>query len=125
MSKQDVCCVFSPNWPVLMCLALWLGGVSSAAAQPEWKVGLASIKITPDRPVPMSGYAGRDKPFAKVAADLFVKAMVLEDNKGRRAALVTSDLLGLPRDVAEPIGAAIQKKSVFDPVALEQTQVTD
>ncbi len=51
----------------------------------------------------MSGYAGREKPFEKVGADLYVKAMVLEDNKGRRAALVTSDLLGLPRDVAEPI----------------------
>src|SRR5437660_1357583 len=60
-------------------------------AQTDWKVGFAEIKITPEQPLLMSGYAGRTKPFEKVAGDLYVKAMVLEDRDGRRAALVTSD----------------------------------
>jgi len=58
----------------------------------------------------MSGYAGRTKPFEKAAADLYVKVLVLEDAKGHRGVLVTSDLLGFPAAVAEPICAAIEKK---------------
>ncbi|HYT91518.1 MAG TPA: neutral/alkaline non-lysosomal ceramidase N-terminal domain-containing protein [Gemmataceae bacterium] len=80
------------------------------AAKADWKVGLAQIKITPERPVPMSGYGGRTKPFEKVAQDLYVKALVLEDRDGHRAVLVTSDLLGFPAAVAEPICQRIEKK---------------
>lgn len=100
-----------PIWLALFGAAVWLDAPHASAAEPEWKVGLAAVKITPEQPVLMSGYAGRDKPFAKVTADLYAKAIVIEDAQGRRAALVTSDLLGLPRDVAEPICAAIAKKT--------------
>jgi hypothetical protein len=82
---------------------------SVAAAEPEWKAGLAQLKITPERPMLMSGYAARKKPFEKVATDLNVKAMILEDGEGHRAALVTSDLLGFPAHVAEPICERIEK----------------
>jgi hypothetical protein len=69
------------------------------------------VKITPERPMLMSGYAGRTRPFTKVTADLYVKALVLEDRAGRRAAIVTSDLLGFPAAVAEPICERIEKKT--------------
>ena len=75
------------------------------------KVGLAEIKITPEMPVLLSGYGGRTKPFEKVAADLYVKAMVLEDSAGQRGVIVTSDLLGFPAAVAEPICERIAKKT--------------
>ena len=81
----------------------------------EWKVGLAQIKITPEQPVQMSGYASRTKPFEKVAADLYAKAMVLEDRDGHRAVIVTSDLLGFPADVAEPICERLEKKIGLKP----------
>jgi hypothetical protein len=93
------------------CLASLLGGGNGSAAEPEWKVGLAQVKITPERPMLMSGYAGRTKPFEKVAADLYVKALVLEDRAGHRAVLATSDLLGFPAAVAEPICERIEKKT--------------
>lgn len=92
------------------CLALLLGGSSLCAAEPEWKVGLAQIKITPERPVQMSGYASRTKPFQKVNADLYVKVLVLEDQAGHRGILVTSDLLGFPAAVAEPICKRLEQK---------------
>jgi neutral ceramidase len=94
----------------LACLTLLIGGATASAADPEWKVGLAHIKITPEQPVQMSGYASRTKPFEKVAADLYVKVMVLEDRDGHRAVVVTSDLLGFPAAVAEPICDRVQKK---------------
>jgi hypothetical protein len=86
-------------------------GARGASNEPEWRVGLAQARITPEHPVVMSGYAGRTKPFAKVTADLYVKAMVLQDREGQRAVVVTSDLLGFPAAVAEPICERIQKKT--------------
>jgi hypothetical protein len=91
-------------------LALFLAGGGAKAAEPEWKVGIAQVKITPEKPVPMSGYASRTKPYEKVNDDLYAKALVLEDRAGKRAVIVTSDLLGFPADVAEPICERLQKK---------------
>ena len=84
---------------------------AAAAAEPEWKVGLARVKVTPEQPVLMAGYAARTKPFEKIATDLFVKALVLEDGQEHRAALVTSDLIGFPAAVAEPICERLQKSA--------------
>ncbi|MBO0700803.1 MAG: neutral/alkaline non-lysosomal ceramidase N-terminal domain-containing protein, partial [Zavarzinella sp.] len=84
----------------------------------DWRVGLARVKITPERPVPMAGYASRNKLSEGVTNDLYVQAMVLEDHDGHRAALATSDLIGFPAAVAEPICERIEKK-----VGLKREQV--
>src|SRR5437867_10717237 len=63
-------------------LFLLLLGAHARAAEPEWKVGLAQVKITPERPVFMAGYASRDKPFEKVAADLLAQALALDELDG-------------------------------------------
>jgi hypothetical protein len=90
----------------------WLWAYPCArSAEPEWKVGLAQVQITPERPVLMAGYANRTKPFEKVARDLYVKALMLEDREGRRAVLVTSDLIGFPAVVAEEICERISAKT--------------
>jgi hypothetical protein len=99
------------EWAAVAGLTVLLGGRAAPAAEPDWKVGLAQVKITPERPVPMSGYAGRNKLSEGVATDLYVKAMVLEDRDGHRGAIVTSDLLGFPAAVAEPICERIEKKT--------------
>ena len=76
---------------------------ASRAADPEWRVGVARTKITPEQPVFLAGYASRNKPFERVETDLFAKALALEDRQGNRAVLVTTDLIGLSAAVAEPI----------------------
>jgi hypothetical protein len=88
----------------------FLPGSAALGQDADWKVGVAQVKITPDWPMPMSGYSGRTKPFEKVAGDLYVKVLVLEDRAGHRGVLVTSDLLGFPAAVAEPICERVQKK---------------
>jgi neutral ceramidase len=72
---------------------------------------VASVKITPERPVPMAGYAARTKPFEQVEADIFVKALALEDAAGQRAVLVTSDLIGFTAAVADGICAGANEKT--------------
>jgi hypothetical protein len=65
-----------------------------------WKAGAARVKITPEQPMWMSGYAARTKPAEGTLIDLWAKALVLEDPAGRRAVLVTMDLVGIPRDLS-------------------------
>src|SRR5262245_49509298 len=84
---------------------------SSIAQDADWKVGLARVKVTPEQPVFMSGYASRNKPYESIHDDLFVKALVLEDAKGTRAALVTSDLIGFTAAVGNPIRQPIEKET--------------
>lgn len=77
----------------------------------DWKAGLAEVKITPDEPVHMAGYASRNKPYEKVTADLYAKALALEDGKGKRAVLVTSDLIGFRGTIADAICERIAEKT--------------
>lgn len=53
----------------------------------------------------MSGYGGRKAPSEEAAMDLWAKALALEDPFGRRAVVVTTDLIGLSRPVADRIAA--------------------
>jgi hypothetical protein len=95
---------------VLGLLAL-LSPAAAHAGGPELKVGLARVKITPERPVFLSGYASRNRPFDRVTTDLYAKALALEDRGGHLAVLVTTDLLGLPAAVAEPVCQRIGSKT--------------
>ena len=66
-------------FPLSAALVLFGTFFSDAAAQDApWKVGLASVKITPEHPLFMAGYASRNKPFESVHDDLYAKAMVLK-----------------------------------------------
>lgn len=61
----------------------------------SWKAGVATISITPEVPVPLVGYGGRDKPFEAVDIDIYAKALALEDTRGKRGVIVTTDLVGV------------------------------
>src|SRR5437762_6768418 len=92
-------------------IALLLAACAAPAAEPGWKAGLARVKVSPERPVMLAGYAARNHPFEKVTSDLFVKALVLDDGLGHRGVLVTSDLIGFSAAVAEPICERIREKT--------------
>jgi hypothetical protein len=92
-------------------LGLLAAAPAVRAADADWKVGLAAVKVTPERPVFLAGYASRNKPFARVEADIYAKALALEDGAGHRAVLVTSDLIGFPAAVAEPICERLREKA--------------
>jgi hypothetical protein len=58
----------------------------------------------------MAGYASRTKPSEGVIQDLYSKALALEDQSGKRAVLVTSDLLGFPAAVSHDITSRVEKQ---------------
>ena len=82
-----------------------------AASMPaaDLKVGVARIKITPEGPIWMSGYASRDKPSQGVVQELWAKALAFDDGRGR-VVIVTTDLIGLPRSVSDAVAAQVQKQ---------------
>jgi poly(3-hydroxybutyrate) depolymerase len=86
-----------------------LPGQEGAAS--SYKAGIAVKVITPPEGLWMAGYAGRKKPADGKIHDLKVKALALEDGKGANLVLLTSDLLGLPRQVADEIAEEVMKKS--------------
>lgn len=89
-------------YPLLLAATVIFVGASSQAA--DWKAGTARACITPETPMPMAGYASRGaKPAEGTLNDLWAKALVLEDAQGRRAALVTLDLIGLDRELSQAI----------------------
>jgi hypothetical protein len=101
-----------------MAMALWatlllVGTAAPASAQ--WKAGIASERITPDQPLRMAGYAARVEVFKGVARDLFAKALVLEDEGGRRVALVTTDLIGIRAEIARAVVAKIPAAAGLGP----------
>lgn len=75
-----------------------------------WKAGTARVVITPDGPVWLSGYAGRDRPADGKIHDLWAKALALEDADGKRVVLLTTDLLGMPRWLYDKICDTMQAK---------------
>lgn len=85
--------------------------LSSALGAEDWKAGLATVKITPEKPVLMYGYANRVKPFERVAQDIYAKALVLEDAQGRRAVMVTTDLGAMPAAFVDPLTERITAKT--------------
>ncbi len=61
-----------------------------------WKAGVSRAVITPREAVWMAGYASRTQPSAGTLTDLWAKVLALEDSKGKKVILVTTDLLGFP-----------------------------
>jgi hypothetical protein len=84
----------------------WGLGVAAsglAADSPGWTAGVARINITPETPMWMSGYASRTRPAEGKLLDLWAKALALCDPAGRRAVLVTMDLVGIDRELATAV----------------------
>lgn len=69
----------------------------------DWKAGMASAIITPGEPLMLAGYASRAEPASVVLDDLHAKALVLEDATGRRALILTADVVGFTAEVGDPI----------------------
>jgi hypothetical protein len=68
-----------------------------------WQAGTAAVPITPSESIWLAGYAARTKPSEGVRQDIFVKALALRDDSGATTVLVTLDLVGIRRPMAEAI----------------------
>jgi hypothetical protein len=75
-----------------------------------WKAGAAAKKITPQSPMWMAGYGARNHPATGLLNDLWAKALVLEDARGTRVAIVGLDLVGIGPDVVDAAAAELASR---------------
>jgi hypothetical protein len=115
------------NRPLLIAsLLLVMLSRSAAAAEPKkpssaelgWKAGVATAKITPQQPMWMAGYGARKKPSEGTTQDLFAKALALEDEGGRRAVIVTMDIIGVLVSLREAVEEQVYQQYNLPPEAL-------
>ena len=88
--------------------------LQSIDAGVSWKIGVAKVNITPDQFFWMSGYAARTKPAEGKLTDLWAKVLVLEDQQGERACLVTLDLIGVHRRFSQLVCREIRARYQLD-----------
>ncbi len=101
---------------LLSCLIFgWAGLV---AAEPAWEAGVARVKLTPDHFMWMSGYGGRTVPADGKLTDIWAKALVLRDQTGQEAVLITADLIGIGAASTKQITAELRKRH-----GLERSQI--
>ena len=104
-----------PPFPILLLIVVYVCISSfTATAQdsngPVWRAGVARAIITPEEPMWMAGYASRDHESEGVLTDLWIKVLALQDAKGKKAVLITSDLLGFPAKMSDNIRNQIAVK---------------
>src|SRR5581483_4494283 len=84
--------------------------VSAASTQTPWKAGVGKAKITPSESIWLAGYGDRTRPSEGVLHDIYVKALALDAEAGKPVVIVTSDLVGIPREISDPVAARCEKQ---------------
>jgi neutral ceramidase len=95
---------------VIACALAVCGADVAAGAKPEYRVGVGRVDITPEGPIWMSGYASRIKPSEGALTKLYAKALAIEDSRRGKVVIVTTDLIGLPRQITDEVAARAQKQ---------------
>jgi putative membrane-bound dehydrogenase-like protein len=84
-------------------------GAGIAAAQ-DYNVGVASIDITPDYPVRLSGFGFRREPSDGVTHRIWAKALVIADAERGPVVLITTDNLGVPSEITQTVAERLAGK---------------
>lgn len=104
---------------IVACCFVAAGALHPAvAAEPTWKAGTATADITPTEPQWMAGYGGRTRPADGALHPLYIKVLALEDARGHRAIVLSSDLLGIPQSIYDHTCAALKTR-----FGLERAQI--
>ena len=91
---------------ILAILLLWAASLSGATL----RAGLARVEITPGGAIWMSGYANRTHPSEGVLNRLWAKALAVESSPGGRIVIVSTDLVGIPRELSDEVAAKLKKE---------------
>src|SRR4051794_33988406 len=81
----------------------------SRAAEPLYRIGVASIDVTPDYPVRMSGYSNRKMEFEGVEQPIHAKALAIAAGDDAPAVLITVDSLGVSAAMTDAVAARLKE----------------
>jgi neutral ceramidase len=88
-------CKIQFMFPAILLTGLLFLGASGKVPSPKNTLlaGTEKVKITPEVPVPMSGYGSRTAPFKGIHDDLFARVIAFSDGVNK-AVIITADLIG-------------------------------
>ncbi len=98
----------------VICLANAFFFGPSQTVQAGWKAGLAKSVITPKQPLWMAGYGGRTAPAEGAQHDLYVRVLALEDDRGHRGVVLSSDTLGIPQSIYDDLAKRLKEQFGLD-----------
>jgi hypothetical protein len=76
-----------------------------------YAIGAARVDITPDYPIRLSGYGGRQKESEGIDQHLFAKALAVGSDKEGATILITVDNAAVPAYVRDEVAARLSKKA--------------
>lgn len=82
----------------------------NAPSDTSWKAGVAKADITPTEPIYLAGYGSRSHPSEGTLHKIWAKCLAIEDTDGKRAVLITTDLLGMPKGLSDKIKNELYKR---------------
>ena len=94
----------------LIFAAVLSAGGRQSKAEDGWQAGVARVVITPDEPMWLSGYGGRDHAAEGKVTDLFARAAALRDASGETAVFVSLDLIGVPIRMVNAVSGIVEKR---------------
>jgi neutral ceramidase len=90
----------------LLVLLLSAAGLSAASL----RAGVGRADITPHGPIWLSGYAARTHASEGALHNLWAKALAIESGPGQRIVVVSTDVVGIPRTIADDVAARVEKE---------------
>ena len=96
---------------IFISLLVFCGSQTLCYTQSDlWQVGVAQVEITPADSLWLAGYASRDHAAEGTLHKLWAKALAVEDASGNRGVLVTTDILGFPKNISDNIREQCKEK---------------
>jgi Neutral/alkaline non-lysosomal ceramidase, N-terminal len=85
--------------------------LSVASAQDYTRIGVASIDITPDGPIRLTGYGSRTTESEGVEQHLFARALAIGSDAEGPAVLLAVDNLGIPASVVNELAHRLERRA--------------
>lgn len=85
------------------------------ADESGWLAGTAKSVITPEQPIWMAGYGGRDHPAEGALHDLCIRVLALKDRSGHVGIVLSSDTLGIPQSIYNRTCVSLKENYDLDP----------
>ena len=101
--KHVKCKIMRSNYkPVLFILCSVIVSILIGCNQPSDETlnisaGIAKVNITPENPIPMSGYRSRTEPFEGIHDSIYARAIVFSDGTNKTA-IISSEVIGFSND---------------------------
>jgi putative membrane-bound dehydrogenase-like protein len=100
-----------------LCLGIILSAsififIEASPAQAELQVGLAKSDITPSRPLRLSGYGNRDRPYEGVDAPIFARTLAIRESTGKLTVWTAVELLGVTSAMRQEVLKIVGESSL-------------